>query len=103
VPYELPVLPDRRANLAIECQHRMPCAKCDFYTPKDSSRAQLLEAQANPQRMLVAIPLTDDERAVSDGQAALDKLLGSWPTFPRPQGQRPARLQKLKGLGLELS
>jgi hypothetical protein len=55
----------------------MACAKCDFCTPKDSSRALLLEAKDNPQRMLAAVPLTDDERAaVDDGQAALDKLLG---------------------------
>ena len=44
-----------------QCQHRMACAKCDFYIPKNSSRAQLLEAKANLQRMLIAIPLTDDE------------------------------------------
>jgi hypothetical protein len=45
-----------------QCPHRMACAKCDFYTPKDSSKAQLLEAKDNLQRMLTAIPLTDDER-----------------------------------------
>ncbi|MFI6451463.1 tyrosine-type recombinase/integrase [Streptosporangium amethystogenes] len=52
-----------------QCPHRMACAKCDFYTPKDSTKVQLLEAKDNLQRMLVAIPLTDDERAaVEDGQ-----------------------------------
>jgi hypothetical protein len=35
-----------------QCQHRMACAKCDFYTPKDSSKGQLLEAKENLQRML---------------------------------------------------
>ncbi len=38
-----------------QCQHRMACAKCDFYTPKDSTKAQLLEAKNNLQRMLAAI------------------------------------------------
>lgn len=39
-------------------------------------RALLLEAKDNLQRMLAAIPLTDDERAaVDEGRAALDGLL----------------------------
>ena len=73
-----------------QCQHRMACGKCDFYTPKNSSRAQLLEAKANLQRMLVAIPLTDDERAaVDDGQDALDKLLDRLADTPTPTGPAP--------------
>jgi integrase len=76
-----------------QCQHRMACAKCDFYIPKNSSRAQLLEAKANLQRMLVAIPLTDDERAaVDDGQEALDKLLGRLADTPTPVGSTPRQL-----------
>jgi hypothetical protein len=51
----------------------------------NSSRAQLLEAKANLQRMLVAIPLTDDERdAVHDGQAAVDKLIERLADVPTP-------------------
>jgi len=76
-----------------QCQHRMACAKCDFYIPKSSSRSQLLEARANLQRMLVAIPLTDDERAaVDDGQAALDKLLTRLADTPTPAGPTPRQL-----------
>jgi hypothetical protein len=69
----------------------MACAKCDFYIPKNSSKAQLLEAKASLQRMLVAIPLTDDEQAaVDDDQEALDKLLERLsPTPRRPTGPRP--------------
>jgi hypothetical protein len=37
-----------------QCPHRMACARCDFYTPKDSSKAQLLEASGNLQRMLAS-------------------------------------------------
>jgi len=52
-----------------QCQHRMACARCDFYTPRAPPKAQLLEAKANLQKMLAAIPLTDDERAaVDDGR-----------------------------------
>ncbi|MGH3327265.1 MAG: tyrosine-type recombinase/integrase [Streptomycetales bacterium] len=73
-----------------QCQHRMACAKCDFYTPKDSTKAQLLEAKANLQRMLVAIPLTDDERAAST--TAKPPWTNSWnasPTSQRPPDPRP--------------
>jgi hypothetical protein len=71
----------------------MACAKCDFYIPKNSSRAQLLGAKANLQRMLVAIPLTDDERAaVDDGQEALDKLLQRLADTPAPDGSKPRQL-----------
>jgi integrase len=76
-----------------QCQHRMACAKCDFYTPKDSSKAQLLEAKDNLQRMLAAIPLTDDEKAaVDDGTAALDALLGRLADVPTPAGPTPRQI-----------
>jgi hypothetical protein len=71
----------------------MACAKCDFYIPKNSSRAQLLEAKANLQRMLIAIPLTDDERAaVADGQAALDQLLDRLADVPTSAGLTPRQI-----------
>src|SRR5207245_2028142 len=38
-----------------QCPHRMACPRCDFYVTKGSSKAQLLEAKANLQRMLVEI------------------------------------------------
>ncbi|WP_219912474.1 tyrosine-type recombinase/integrase [Nonomuraea fuscirosea] len=76
-----------------QCQHRMACAKCDFYTPKNSTKAQLLEAKENLQRMSVSIPLTDDERAaVDDGQAALDRLLDQLIDVPTPAGPTPRDL-----------
>jgi integrase len=76
-----------------QCPHRMACARCDFYTPKGSSQAQLLEAKGNLQRMLASIPLTDDERAaVQDGQAALDKLLTQLADAPTPAGATPRQI-----------
>ncbi|MFB4273617.1 tyrosine-type recombinase/integrase, partial [Nonomuraea sp. GTA35] len=76
-----------------QCPHRMACAKCDFYTPKDSSKALLLEAKDNLQRMLAAVPLTDDERAaVDDGQAALDQLLERLADVPTPSGATPQQI-----------
>ncbi len=71
----------------------MACARCDFYLPKDSSKAQLLEARGNLQRMLAQIPLTDDERAaVEDGAAAVDQLIERLHDVPTPAGPTPREL-----------
>ncbi|MFH9862214.1 hypothetical protein [Streptomyces sp. NPDC017202] len=76
-----------------QCQHRMACARCDFYTLKNSSKAQLLEAKKNLQRMLASIPLTEDERAaVDDGQDAVDALLDRLTDVPTPAGPTPRQL-----------
>ena len=76
-----------------QCPHRMACARCDFYTPKGSSQAQLLEASDNLQRMLASIPLTDDERAaVEDGQTAIDALLARLTDIPTPAGATPRQI-----------
>ncbi|MFI7345314.1 hypothetical protein ACIBSR_03485 [Streptomyces sp. NPDC049936] len=76
-----------------QCPHRMACARCDFYTPKDSSKGQLLEAKENLQKMLASIPLTDNERAaVDEGQAALDQLLERLTDVPTPAGPTPQQI-----------
>jgi hypothetical protein len=76
-----------------QCPHRMACARCDFYIPKGSTKAQLLEAKGNLQRMLVSIPLTDEERAaVDDGAVAVDKLLSRLADIPTPAGPTPRDL-----------
>jgi integrase len=76
-----------------QCPHRMACARCDFYAPKASSRGQLLEAKGNLQRMAANIPLTDDEQeAVEDGQAALDRLLTRLTDVPTPAGPTPRQI-----------
>ena len=76
-----------------QCPHRMACARCDFYTPKDSAKAQLLEARDNLQHMLATVPLTDDERAaVDDGHAALGSLLQRLADVPTPAGPTPRQI-----------
>src|SRR6266513_1119929 len=44
-----------------QCPHRMACAKCSFYLPKESTRAHLLEAKANLLRLRQDVPLADAE------------------------------------------
>ncbi len=76
-----------------QCPHRMACARCDFYSPKPSSRTQILEGKEHLQRMLVAVPLTDDERAaVEDGHAALGALINRLSEVPSPAGSTPRSL-----------
>ena len=76
-----------------QCPHRMACARCDFYLPKGSTKAQLLEAQEHLQRMLAVIPLTEDERAaVEEGAQALDRLVARLAEVPTPTGQTPHQL-----------
>ncbi|SFW91451.1 Site-specific recombinase XerD, partial [Burkholderia sp. NFACC33-1] len=68
-----------------QCPHRMACARCDFYVPKDSSRADLLSSKTGMIHMLQEIPLTDDERAAIEGdQEAVDRLLRHLDGIPTP-------------------
>ncbi|MGW5654996.1 hypothetical protein [Streptomyces humi] len=70
----------------------MSCARCDLYLPR-SSKAQLLEAKDNLQRVRVMIPLTAEEQAaVEDGRVALDRLLERFANAPTPSGSTPRPL-----------
>jgi hypothetical protein len=79
------------------------CAKCGFYVPKDSSRAQLLEGKANLLRMRQEIPLSEAElTAVDDGVDALQRLLDqladvATPAGPTPRQLRASELVKIAG------
>lgn len=73
-----------------QCPHRMACAKCSFYLPKESARAQALEAGANLTRMIQEIPLQDEERAaVEDGIEAMGNLVSSLDQLATPDGRTP--------------
>jgi Phage integrase family len=55
-----------------DCKHRMACARCPFYRPKESLQDQLVEGKANLVRMLEFVKLTDEERLlVTEGNAIL--------------------------------
>ena len=76
-----------------QCPHRMACARCDFYIPKPSARAQLLDAKADVDRRLALIPLTESERmAVEQDQEALCKLLNGLADVPTPAGPTPREI-----------
>ena len=68
-----------------QCPHRMACARCDFYIPKDSSKAQILEGKANLLRLTQEIRLNDEERAaIDEGVQAYDRLLEHLAKAPVP-------------------
>jgi hypothetical protein len=71
----------------------MACARCDFYIPKPSGKAQMLEAKADVDRRLALIPLTDSERAaIEQDRQALDRLLETLADTPTPTGPTPREL-----------
>ena len=79
-----------------QCPHRMACAKCSFYLPKDSTKALLVEGKGNLLRMLQEIPLTDEEKsAVEDGIIALGTLADSLADIPTPDGRTPKELVQI--------
>lgn len=81
-----------------QCPHRMACAKCAFYAPKDSTKAHLLEGKSNLQRLRQEIPLTEEEQAaVEDGLAAYEKLLADLADVPTPAGPTPRQLMDRDG------
>lgn len=82
-----------------QCQHRMACARCDFYVPKESTKEQLLEARDGLQRMLALIPLTDEEHAAVDADVqALDRLVDRLADVPTPAGPTPRELAQRSSL-----
>jgi len=71
-----------------QCPHRMACAKCNFYLPKNSSQAQLVEGKANLLQLRQEIPLSDTElAAVDDGVGQCKNSWISWLMSLRPPVQ----------------
>ena len=78
-----------------QCPHRMACAKCSFYLPKESTAAALLEGKSNLLRMRQEIALTDAEiAALDDGVSALESLLSRLENIPTPFGTTPRQLRE---------
>ena len=76
-----------------QCPHRMACARCDFYSPKESAQMQLLEAKGNLLRLLQEFPLTEEERAAVDGDlVAFERLVTRLAEESTPSGKTPKEL-----------
>jgi integrase len=76
-----------------QCPHRMACAKCSFYRPKEETLSQLQEAKGNLLRMMQYIPLTDEEQsAVKDDLEAVAKLCERLTNTQTPDGRTPRQI-----------
>jgi hypothetical protein len=71
----------------------MACAKCDFYMPKQSTTALLLEGKEHLLRLLQEIPLGEAEQvAVEEGVVAYENLLSKLADVPTPAGPTPHQI-----------
>jgi integrase len=78
----------------VDCPHRLACARCPYYRPKDSLKDQLVEGQANLVRMLEFIQLTEDEKLlVTEGIELHQALLDTLADIPTPAGPTPRELE----------
>jgi integrase len=76
-----------------KCPHRLACARCPFYLPKQSSAGQLLAVKDGVEQMLEQLDLTEEERAALQGDRdALATLAERLATVPTPAGPTPEQL-----------
>jgi hypothetical protein len=76
------------------CAHRMACAKCPCYRPKDSLADQLVEGKANLVRMLEFVHLTEEEKLlVTEGIELHQELIEKLADVPTPAGPTPRELE----------
>ncbi|HEU5378597.1 MAG TPA: hypothetical protein VFV38_24520 [Ktedonobacteraceae bacterium] len=77
-----------------QCAHRMACARCPFYRPKDSLKEQLVEGRANLVHMLEFVSLTEEEKAlVTEGVELHQELIERLADVPTPAGPTPRELE----------
>ncbi len=77
-----------------ECAHRMACARCPFYRPKNSTMDQLIEGKANLVRMLEFVQLTEEEKVlVTEGIELHQDLIEKLANVPTPAGPTPRELE----------
>lgn len=76
-----------------KCPHRLACARCPFYLPKQSNAGQLLSIKDGVEQMLEQLDLTDDERVALEGDRdALTALAQRLSDTPTPAGPTPKEL-----------
>jgi len=75
------------------CPHRLACARCGSYVPKQTSQSQWQQTQTHLLRMREAIPLTDEMvAAIDDGLEAIQGLLDRLADTPALSGETPRDL-----------
>lgn len=83
-----------------QCEHRMACAQCAFYRPKNAFLELLREKQGHLLHMQQAIPLTEIELATVEGDlVATERLIGQLTNVPTPPGPTPRQLEAQRAPG----
>lgn len=78
-----------------QCEHRMACAQCSFYRPKEGFLELLLEKKDHLLHMKQDIPLTDLELAAVEGDlAATERLITQLADRPTPAGPTPRQFHE---------
>jgi integrase len=78
------------------CAHRMACARCPYYCPKESLADQLMEGKANLAHMLEFVKLTEEEKLlVTEGMELHQELLDKLTDVPTPAGPTPRELKRI--------
>ena len=76
------------------CSHRMACARCPYYRPKQALSEQLVEGKANLVHMLEFVQLTEDEKLlVTEGIELHQALIEKLADVPTPAGPTPRELE----------
>jgi Phage integrase family len=83
-----------RYEFFAQCPHRLACARCDYYEPKDSQEVLVLEAEGNLVRLRQDLLLTDEEREAIDGDVVAFQRLRSrrW-DIATPSGPTPRQME----------
>ena len=77
-----------------DCAHRMACARCPYYRPKQALADQLVEGRANLVHMLEFVRLTEDEKLlVTEGIELHQALIEKLADVPTPAGPTPRELE----------
>ncbi len=77
-----------------ECMHRLACARCPYYRPKNTTMEQLVEGKANLVRMLEFVKLSEDEQLlVTEGIELHQDLIEKLADVPTPAGPTPRELE----------
>jgi hypothetical protein len=84
-----------RYEFFAQCPHRLACARCDYYEPKDSQAVLIFEAQGNLVRLRQDLLLTDEEREAIDGDVlTFQKLRAKRWDSATPAGPSPRALDE---------
>ncbi|MFE2866746.1 tyrosine-type recombinase/integrase [Embleya sp. NPDC059259] len=76
-----------------QCPHRLACARCPFYVPKESSKGRPRALKDGIDQMLEQLTLTEDEREALEGDCeAVVALAGRLADVPTPAGPTPQEL-----------